>query len=134
MAAPSPGSVVVFLGSDPGLADRLAGRPAPVGWMSRTFLPGNLVLARGSTGGPSAEGAFPADQLMCAQRLIDLAKRSHRTVRIVDVNRPGDDRPLVERFVGPDDVLPVAVRADGQRLVGAEGFGKPRLLDFLAGA
>ena len=136
MAAPAPGSVVVFLGSDSELADRLAARPATLAWMSRFLLPANVVLDRAGNAAAdsSADGPFPPDQVMCAQRLIDLAKRAHRSVRVVDVNRPGADRPLVERYVTADDVLPIAVRADGQRVVGVEGFDPPNLRQFLATA
>jgi hypothetical protein len=135
MAAPPPGSVIVFLGSDPESVDLLAARPATLTWMSR-FLPANLVLGRAEAAEAdrSAEGPFPPDQVMCAQRLLDLAKRAHRSVRVVDVNRPGPDRPLVQRYVTENDVLPIAVRADGQRLVGTEGFEPPLIRRFLASA
>jgi hypothetical protein len=71
---------------------------------------------------------------MCALQLSKAAKRLGRTVKIVDVNQPGDDRTLVLRFVGPDDVLPIAVRSDGTRLEGVESFGSGSLQDFLADA
>ncbi len=136
MAAPSPRSVVLFLASDPALADRLAAMPATLGWMSRLLLPASVVLNRAgrAMADGSTEGPFPADQVMCAQRLIDLAKRARCTVRVVDVNRPGSDRALVDRYVTVADVLPIAVRADGQRVVGVEQFEPPRLRQFLATA
>jgi hypothetical protein len=135
VATPTAGSIVLFLGSDPSLADPLGAHPAALTWMSR-FLPANLVAGRaeGATEAAEAEGPFPPDQVMCAQRLIDLARRTHRSVRVVDVNRPGADRALVQRFVAPEDILPIAVRADGQRLVGTEGFGRTALRAFLAAA
>jgi hypothetical protein len=83
---------------------------------------------------PSEPDAFPADQVMCAQQLLEAAKRLGRTVKIVDVNQPEVDRALVQRFVGPDDVLPIAVRSDGTRLEGTESFGPGALQEFLAGA
>jgi hypothetical protein len=128
-----PGTVLLFLGSDPALAERLAASPQTLSWVGR-FLPANLVHARASRTDPEAEGPFPPEQVMSAQRLIDLAKRAHRSVRVVDVNRPGPDLALVQRYVTAADVLPIAVRADGTKLVGGESFERSALRAFLAAA
>ena len=140
MDAPNPGTVVLFLAGDPALAERQASRPPLYGGLARLVVP--MALLPGGMGDRMAPGrerptgpdAFPADQVMCAQQLLEAAKRLGRAVKIVDVNQPGEDRALVQRFVGLDDVLPIAVRSDGTRLEGAESFGPGALQDFLAHA
>jgi len=139
MSAPLVGTVVLFLGGDPALAETQAARPAMYAGFSRFFLPGTLSSGLGGPkrrdqAGAGPPMAFPPEQVMCAQRLLDLAKRLGRTVRLVDVNHPGNDRPLVERFVGPSDVLPIALRFDGERLEGEESFEAGNLRQFLQGA
>lgn len=134
MASPPPGTVVLFLGSDPALAERLGTRPTTLAWMSRFVLPPSLVLARAArtTGAPAGEpGPFPADQVVCAQRVLDRAKKVRRTVQVVDVNRPGDDLALVQKYVAATDVLPILVRPDGARLVGTESFDARSIREFL---
>ena len=99
------------------------------------FLPAALAtrfsepLPQGDAGGA---WPLPADQVMVAERLVKLADRAHRTVRLVDVNRPGPDRGLVERYVEASDVLPIALRSDGARLVGTEAFSESAIRRFLS--
>jgi len=130
----SPGVVVLFLASDPDLAARRAASPAPVGVISRVVMPVRF-LAAGRGPPPRAGGdlppAFPADQVMCATRAREAAKRAGRTVRVVDVNDPGEDRQLVERYIAATDILPVLLRSDGARLEGAESFAPRTLRQFL---
>jgi len=137
---PNPGTVVLFLAGDPVLAQRQASRP-PMYWGIARFFRGSALLPGGIADRmapgrehPTEPNAFPADQVMVAQQLSEAAKRLGRTVMIVDVNQPGDDRALVQRFVGPNDVLPIAVRSDGTRLEGAESFDPGTLQDFLSAA
>lgn len=122
------------------MAERQVSRPPLFAGLIRPLVPAALLPP--GTGDRRAPGrahparpnAFPADHVMCALQLSKAAKRLGRTVKIVDVNQPGDDRTLVLRFVGPDDVLPIAVRSDGTRLEGVESFGSGSLQDFLADA
>jgi hypothetical protein len=133
VAAPAPGTVVLFLAGDPALAERQA-NPAVVATMWSRFLPANFVMRKGTPPprDPDAPGPFPPDQLMCAQRLLDAAKLLGRSVKIVDVNRPGEDRELVRRWVSAADILPILLRSDGNRLEGAEAFHPATLRGFLA--
>ena len=135
MASPTPGTFVLFLASDPALANRLASQPTPMGPLQR-IVTGPVLRARPaagpSMGASSGSPAWPADQVMCAQRVLDVARKAGRTVRLVDVNRPGDDRPLVERYVGEADLLPLLVRSDGARLEGVEAFAPSIVRAFLA--
>ncbi len=137
MATPAPGSVLFFVGGDPDLADDLASKPATVGGFARIFLPASVAgfVSDPRTQRPAENSwLIPTSQVMCAELLVRAAERTHRTIQIVDVNRPGEDRPLVERFVQASDVLPIAVRADGMRLVGAEAFTPSNLRRFLDSA
>jgi hypothetical protein len=125
----------MFVGGDPDLQGELASKPAGVGGFARMFLPAPVAeQAASPPPQPGEAWLIPADQLMCSERLVRAAQRAHRTVRLIDVNRPGVDRPLVEAFVTASDVLPIAVRSDGRRLVGAEDFAPGEVRRFLSGA
>jgi len=137
VSAPAPKTVVLFLSGDPVLAERLAAQPATYAGFSRFFVSGALASGLGGPKAPKrrsgdAGRAFPPGQVMCAQRLTDVAKRMGRTVKIVDVNDPGGDAGLVAQYIGSGDVLPVAVRSDGERLEGEEAFDTANLRRFLA--
>ncbi len=81
-----------------------------------------------------SEIGIPGDQVMCAQRVVDATRKHQKIVRVVDVNATGGTPQFEPEWFGPDDVLPVLVRSDGARLVGAGDFS-PRALDrFLSGA
>jgi len=137
MATPSVGSVVLFLASDPSEEGRVGALSGVQSWMARTFVPPNLVLGRALRPPAASEdrvGPFPADQIMCAQKVLDQAKKAGRAVQLVDVNRPGEARAQVLKFVGPGDLLPVLLRSDGARLAGADSFERKAIREFLARA
>lgn len=138
MAAPTPGTVLMFLTGDPALARRRAQTPEAVGMMARVMLPATMFLGTRhrppTPGSPDADAMYPEDQLACAQLVLDALPGLGRSVRFVDVNQAGDAQPLVDRFTTESDVFPVLVRADGSRLVGQEAFSKSSLRQFLAGA
>ena len=73
----------------------------------------------------------PASQLMCESVVLEQAKRQGRIVLVVDANRPGDQQDLVDRWVRPNDALPLLVRSDGARLEGEENFTPGRVRRFL---
>jgi len=133
MAGPAPGTVVLFVAGDPDLGEGLPTRFVPGFW--RFFIPQRLFRDAPPVPRPTAADLplpLPPVQLMCAQRLLDAAKKAGRTVRFVDVNSPGANRDLVERYVGAGDILPVLVRADGARLEGEEAFRPGPLKRFLS--
>ena len=74
----------------------------------------------------------PVEQLRCIELLERVVRKTGQQVHIVDVNRPGEDRELVTRWVTADDVLPILVRSDGARLVGEESFTTAELHRFLS--
>jgi len=134
VSEPGPGSLLVFVGGDPSLFDRLPALPGGFARMASFVLPPTLLLgpARPSVKpGPDAPWPIPADQLMALQHLAEVTRRTGTGVRVIDVNRPGEDRSLVERYVGPEDVLPVLVRPDGARLQGFEAFNPAGLRRFV---
>ena len=83
---------------------------------------------------PSGERrwAFPADVGRCVRVAVEVALSLGRTVHVVDVSRPADDRGLVERWVGPDTILPLLVASEGRRLQGIDAFVPSRLRAFFA--
>jgi len=76
---------------------------------------------------------LPAQQLICANMVLDAAEHAGRAVTIIDVDRPGDEQPLVERWFGPRDVIPILVRPDGGRIMGAENFSPAKVRRFIQG-
>ncbi|HTT26170.1 MAG TPA: hypothetical protein VMH90_04320 [Thermoplasmata archaeon] len=98
-------------------------------------VPGGWSPARPIGQDPSAEPPddwrLPADAVMCVEVVESEARRVHREVRVVDVNRPGDDRPLVEQWITPSDVLPLLLDPSGRRLEGVENFQRAAVRAFL---
>lgn len=137
MGNPGPGAVVLFLGSDPMVAEERAHLPRPIGGVARLGMPvvgPQGKMDRKPTTGPLDEAGYPADQLMCAEIVLGAAERQGRRVQVVDVNDAGEAQGLVQQLVGETDVLPLLVRADGHRLVGTEAFTRASVRSFLQGA
>jgi hypothetical protein len=74
---------------------------------------------------------LPSSQQQCALLVLSVAPRTGWAVNVVDVNRPGEQRGLVERWVRPTDVFPFLLRPDGARLEGQEQFNPATLRRFL---
>ena len=75
---------------------------------------------------------LPPSQTACLDIVLDTAERQRDEVLVVDVDRPGEHRDLVERYVGSNDVLPLLLRPDGARLEGLENFTPARVRKFIA--
>jgi hypothetical protein len=137
MQGPGLRRVLLLLSGDSALAERRANFPPAVSGLARAVIPGALFFGsppRRVRAGEEDPRRFPSDQVICAERVVEAAERLSIEVEIVDINTRGLDREVVDRYVGRNDVLPVLVRADGQRLVGAESFGPAAVRDFLFGA
>lgn len=76
---------------------------------------------------------LPPQQVACIDVVLDAAERERRTVLVIDVNRPEDHQELVDRWVMPNDVMPLLVRPDGRRLDGEENFVPHRVRQFITG-
>lgn len=74
---------------------------------------------------------FPVEQRSCILLVEEIAATTGDEVRVIDVNQPGEDRRLVERWAGPEAVLPLLVSPLGRRLEGAESFRPKRVRQFL---
>jgi hypothetical protein len=74
---------------------------------------------------------LPPEQLRCVDLVLSVARRERKEVTVVDVNRASAQQALVDRWVGPKDVLPLLVRPDGARLEGVEEFVPQRVRRFL---
>jgi len=144
------GTLVLFVAGEPemapsvndsgaGLLPRLAG----------SFLVGPAILAKSLRPGADEESPdrraweppppsdyrhwhLPPSQAACLDVVLEAARRARRPLLVVDVDRPGDQREMVERFVGSEDVLPLLVRPDGARLVGQEHFAPAVVRKFIA--
>ncbi len=141
MEKPTLGTVLVLLGGEPLLAEQRAAGSARMGLVDR-FLGAGVVFLRpagpsrvpGDRTVPTEDVMFPTDQLMCAQEVIDAARKAGKHVQLADVNAPTAEGTPDTSLLGPDDLLPVALRADGQRLVGLDAFDRGAIARFVAGA
>jgi hypothetical protein len=135
MPAPEPLDLLLFVAGEPGSGETPAWRyvrflgPALGGLSARAYNDPDGAPRPGPSGAP--ERHLPPEAVRDVQVLLDEASASHRRVKMVDVNRPGEDRYLVERWVHADDVMPVLVRPDGARLRGAENFTPRKIRQFL---
>ena len=76
---------------------------------------------------------LPPQQMICLDIVLDVAKQQNKRVTVIDVDRALDRQALVDRWVGPNDVLPLLVRSDGARLGGAENFRAAKVRRFVRG-
>ena len=149
-SAEAPSSLVLFVAGEPqvtpdihqstvGMAARLTGMVSPGG----ATLPKSLrsQYSKDSWGpddlpqSPSSDQVswhLPPSQMACLDIVLEAAKRQQRTVLVVDVDRPGEHRDLVNRYLGPDDVLPLLISPDGARLEGEEEFTSTKVRKFIA--
>jgi hypothetical protein len=74
---------------------------------------------------------LPPQQILCANLVLKTAQLRRRSVAVVDANRPAGFEDLVQRWVGPNDVLPLLVRPDGARLEGVEDFTSRKVRQFI---
>jgi hypothetical protein len=74
---------------------------------------------------------LPREVIGCVNLVFEVARREGRTVAVVDVSHPGEHQELVDRWVGPDDPLPMLVRSDGAKLGGTDKFAPPILRQFV---
>jgi hypothetical protein len=125
--------LLMFVAGEPGSGEQ-------PGWKLVGFLDGSIRqrAAKRSAGNPPPLGAtgsepwhFPPELVKHINLVVGVAHREGRTVTIVDVNRAGDLQALVDRFVGPNDVLPILVRPDGARMEGTENFVPEGVRQFM---
>jgi hypothetical protein len=79
-----------------------------------------------------ADWQIPAPLVACVQAVLDVVRRHHRSIRVVDVNRPGEYAEQVHEYVVTPHTFPVLVAPDGRRLEGIESFGESTLERFMA--
>ncbi len=72
--------------------------------------------------------------IACAVVALDIARHFGRGVVLVDVNRPGEQQKLVDRYVVAEQIFPLLVRPNEDRLEGPEDFVPGRLRRFIKGA
>jgi hypothetical protein len=112
------------------LIGRLAGAVIGLRWVNaRGSSP--VVAEPPPTSAEAVPWHLPAPQVLCVNLVSEVADGLARRVALIDVNRPAGREELIERWVGPTDVLPLLVRPDGLRLDGMESFTKKRLRRFI---
>lgn len=121
---------ILFLGTTP--LGALLSSPRPSG------RPGNSepesTQSRRSV--PALEDAWHISRgtIPSVALVLDVAKSKGWGVTIVNANASGRARELVDRWLAPEDLLPVLVRPDGERLVGLEMFTPRNVRRFLTGS
>jgi len=145
MTAPRGASFILFVAGEPDTVPEplrdvgaaVFGRFAGVMMGEAVVGPPNEKTHFETVREPPPEGQEPwhlsREQNQAVQLVQDIAARLHTTLVVVDVNRAGDRRDLVERWVGTDDLLPLLVRSDGSRLEGLEQFLPELVRSFLRG-
>ena len=146
----APDSLILFVAGEPqstpdlrestvGMGERLVGLIVPgAGIPARELRPGSAENPSSATdigATPSSDPRpwhLPPSQTACLDIVLDTAERQREEVLVVDVDRPGEHRDLVERYVGSNDVLPLLLRPDGARLEGLENFTPARVRKFIA--
>jgi hypothetical protein len=135
-AAPPDGlgaPFVLFLAGEP-FKDAVPGARSPA--LLGYFLPGGTGIWDTIGGHEPADnrpGQIYGAQAEMGRMVLDLASGYGVSVKVVDVNRSGQDAALVQRYVLPDDELPVLIRTDGARLAGSDSFVPDRVKEFLLG-
>ncbi len=132
-AATAGTSFLLFIAGVP-LRDAIPSSARPM-VLGSAGLPGFTFVR--SIGGPEdgdlGPGQIYGDQAETARMVLEIARQCGASVRVVDVDRSGDDRGLVERVVGPNDALPILTRPDGARLSGSDSMTPVRVSRFLQG-
>jgi hypothetical protein len=98
---------------------------------------GGLPLGTDRYGGHEPADRLPGqmygDQAEIGRMVLDLARKCGVSVKVIDVDRSGADLGLVQKWVSPNDELPVLVRPDGARLAGSEAMVPATVAEFLQG-
>jgi hypothetical protein len=146
--------LLLFVGGAPGWDDadrsgeharreaeaQLGALRRPVHWIGRELrqiiglrLPEPPESAPPPGATPQEPWHIPRELVQCVKLAQDAARREGRTIVVVDVNRPERHKDLVDRWIGPNTVLPLLVRTDGARLEGSEEFVPKKVRQFVEG-
>jgi hypothetical protein len=79
------------------------------------------------------ETVLAPESVTCVNLVLEQAAQAEREVTLVNVEAPGPRRPLVERWVRPNTLLPLMVRFDGATLSGSEEFTPSNVRRFVRG-
>jgi hypothetical protein len=74
---------------------------------------------------------LPPDQVRVVNDVLEEAVLQDRKVTVVDVNRSAPSAEFVRTWVTADEIYPILIRPDGQRLEGFENFDSKSLHQFL---
>jgi hypothetical protein len=139
MSTPPPPGLLLFVSGEPGPPEDLSEGVVTSFWAR---LVGTVIPANWRTHGtqapprppPGPDWHVPRAEIMSVNLVFEVVREAGRTVTLVNVNQPSDHQPLVARWIGPDDILPVLVRPDGARLAGIEEFEPGAVRKFLQNA
>jgi hypothetical protein len=114
---------------------RLVMAVIPLGLVVRFASPPGSVRGVALDDVPSASTPWhlPADQIHCVNSVLEAAIAERRFVTLVDVNRASAPPELVQQYVSPNDIFPILIRPDGQRIEGVENFSPKVLRRVLRG-
>jgi hypothetical protein len=129
-----PADLPLFVASEPGPGDE-------PGWNYVRTLRGVIPRSSGVTPPYQPQGPlfeerqwhFSREVVLAVNLVLEEAESVGKTVTLVDVERPGLQQDLVNRWVGPQDLLPLLVRPDGARLEGIDEFTPRKVRQFIRG-
>jgi hypothetical protein len=142
VAAPTRDDFLLFVGGEPGSSgkdlnwtvfQRLTSFifPQSIRWLSRRLSPARSEDARPPAGTEKSSWHLPREAVASVNLVTHIVRRNGRSLTVVDVNRRSGQRALVDRWVTPNTVLPLLVRADGARLEGCDEFIPKRVRRFV---
>jgi hypothetical protein len=145
MGVPGTGGepFLLFVGGEPGpgpesmrdvetsMGRRMLGSVVGNWWTPRVPGPSQSGVAAQAPLPDDLPWHLPPPQIQAANMVFEIADRFGRKVAVVDVNRPGQNQGLVDRWVGTSGILPLLVRSDGGRLEGIEEFVPKKVRRFI---
>lgn len=137
LAAPLPGSLLIFVSGIAGPPPDRTKDVVTSMWSrvvgAQQWFGAGTSPAPGAASGGAPEWHLDPPEIACVDMAEDAARRYERTLEVVNVNSPGPKSGLVRQWITDNDVFPVLVRPDGQRLVGLDQFDPARVRRFVRG-
>ena len=92
------------------------------------------ATSRRSVADPEDAWHIPRGTIPSVVLVLDIAKSKGWDLTIVNANASGKAQELVDRWLAPEDLLPVLVRPDGERPVRLEMYTPGNVRRFLTGS
>ena len=129
--ASGPGSEIILFLSGVPYTDAGPSRIAGHAWGAGPLVGLAATVPGGHEPADFRPGQMYGWQAELGRLVLDIALHVGVSVRVVDVDRPGPDLVLVQRYVGPAEELPILVGPRGRRIAGDDSFVPKGIEQFL---